>query len=491
MKAHRLRRLSKFSAPSKALSIAAMPASTGQAILRVEFRRSASQYNVEAQLEILVRNLEISDRNELGQIRKHAYAAEFGDRVDTSILDWNHNDLLFLNLGAFDSDGKLLSTLRLSTIETAEEFKRVLRLEFDSKKLKLPLMVLSRGATLAEYQSRHLHSLLRMEAITLARQAGMNHVVGGIESGTARLGQLKSIGYEIFETQEKWDGFLKSDSHVSLVVLSSHQFAAATERLQEKIQHLNVTRSYSAAELVLRIKTHSHRISHESVPFGFENGDLWNEVKDFLEKNPPAVRSPAVSGWALQAPPGSENPIHAGWEMDFCPYNGPLNRGPTWTPRDPNEAALKPIQDFDQNTAAMFPKMALLLNNLEARGLVMRRARIIRLAPGSTMKWHQDGSKFIYQARIHIPLKTNSSCFFESEFGQAHFPANGELHFVHINRPHRALNLGNEERYHFVAHVWDTNRFTKHHHYDWRLYDRETHHQDEVDLPSQWSVPQR
>jgi hypothetical protein len=441
----------------------------------------------EVRLQISIRTIELSESHLLSQLRQHAYDTKFGPRVDKSALVWNTNDLLFMNLGAFDSSGQLVSALRLATIESAEEFKRVLLLEFDPSRLKLPLMILSRGATLPEFQSRHLHSLLRREAIFLAQQSGMKHVVGGIENATPRLSQLAGLGYEIIETQTKWDGFLKSESNISMAVLDDGCFSKAIGSLETKIKSLSVTRQFQLEDLVLRIKLHAHRVSHETLPFGVDNIGLWREVEDFLHTHPPAVRSPAVSGWALQAPIGSINPIHAGWEVDFCPYNGPGNLGPTWTPRDAEERALISIQNFDEPTEAMFPKMGKLIADFQSRGLVIRRARIIRLAPGANMKWHQDGSKFLYQARIHIPLKTNENCFFESEFGRAHFAPDGSLYFVHINRPHRATNEGSTDRFHMVAHVWDTKAFTKHHQYDWRFFDKETHHRNEVDLPSQWS----
>ncbi len=449
--------------------------------------RVATSVSYEAHLEISIRTIEFHESDKLGRLRQEAYDNKFGPRVDKSALKWNSNDLLFMNLGAFDSNGKLVSTLRLATIESAEEFKRVLLLDFDPSRLKLPLMILSRGATLPEFQSRHLHTLLRREAIYLAQQAGMNHVVGGIENATPRLKQLAELGYQIIETQAKWDGFLKSESTISMAILDEGRFAQAIATIDKKIESRNIARQFDPTELVLRIKLHAHRVSHEAIPFEIDNLALWSEVEDFLRSHPPAVRSPAVSGWALQAPIGAINPIHSGWEMDFCPYNGPGNRGPTWTPRDLDEQRLVPIQNFSQPTPAMFPKMANLIANIENRGLVIRRARIIRLAPGADMKWHQDGSKFLYQARIHIPLKTNDKCFFESEFGRVHFPPDGSLYFVHINRPHRASNEGSTDRFHFVAHVWDTKAFTKHHQFDWRIFDKETHHRDEVDLPSQWS----
>lgn len=206
--------------------------------------------------------------------------------------------------------------------------------------------------------------------------------------------------------------------------------------------------------------------------------DLFDELRPHLEKLPPFHRSPAFGGWALQSTNGS---YQDGWTMDFCPFNGPANRGPSWHPRDPEEAKIPPIQDYVQPTEIQTPLLAALFTKLNQLGLNPRRARIIRLMPNSRTVWHQDGSPRIYQARLHIPLVTNPGCFFETDQGAQHMPADGSLYFVHINRFHRAVNNGDSIRYHFVCHIWDTRGITHHHRYDPSLCDFEAPHSKDVD----------
>lgn len=201
--------------------------------------------------------------------------------------------------------------------------------------------------------------------------------------------------------------------------------------------------------------------------------ELFNSVKPLLDTYPAAMRSPAIGGWALQSTNGS---YKDGWSLDFCPFNGPGNQGPTWTPQNEEEKKLPPVQEFIKPTEILTPSFEKLLKGLDSLGLNPRRARIIRLMPGMSSVWHQDGSKRFYQTRLHIPLVTNEGCFFETEDGRYHMPADGNFYFVHINKMHRVVNNGNTIRYHFVVHAWDQNGITQWHRYDPLQNEGETVH---------------
>lgn len=209
---------------------------------------------------------------------------------------------------------------------------------------------------------------------------------------------------------------------------------------------------------------------------------LLNSFQAVEKLYPAYVRSQAFGGWALQ---GLENPtVYDGWSLDFCPFNGPDNRGPTWTAKNQQESRLAPIQAYNHPTPAMTPELQELIQQLQDLGLNPRRAKILRLMPNSSLVWHQDGSSRTYQAKIHIPLTTNSACFFETDMGRYHMPADGAGYFVHINRMHRAVNGGDKVRLHFAAHIWDQNHISKYHQYRKELYDEETVHPNEFDLNS-------
>lgn len=216
----------------------------------------------------------------------------------------------------------------------------------------------------------------------------------------------------------------------------------------------------------------------EKIELGVDIARLWESFQPILKSYPPTHRSPAFGGWALQGLKSAT--VSDGWSMDFCPFNGPGNRGPTWTPQTDLERGLSSIQDYVHPTPALTPEFAKLIEKLEELGLNPRRSRIIRLMPGSSTVWHQDGSKRIYQARIHIPLVTNLDCKFETDEGAYHMPADGSGYLVHINRMHRAYNHGDEIRYHFVSHIWDQKGVSRHHRYDPELYSGETIHESQI-----------
>lgn len=251
-------------------------------------------------------------------------------------------------------------------------------------------------------------------------------------------------------------------------------------------------RDYQTEFALMKLKLFEHQVPFEAIPFQIDNVGLWKEVEPLTKLHPSYQRSPSYGGWTLQASDAAiangENLLHDGWPMEFCPYNGPDNRGPTWTPKNDRERQMRAIQSYKNPTAFCTPKILELLERLEAAGLSPRRARLSRIGPRYPVRWHQDGSAKVYQVRLHIPVLTNDSCYFENELGKVHMPMDGQAYFVHINRPHRAVNDSDQDRYHIVIHAWDRLGLTRHHRFDWTLFNLETHHEDQVDLQEQWGL---
>lgn len=426
----------------------------------------------------------------LGNLRIQAYKSNYGEQVNEDKLRWNLNDLVYMNFGLFDEGQNLIASLRASVVETPEDFKKVLLVD-PPPYTKYPAVVIGRVATAPAYESRGLNSVLRLATLELAQMAGPWTVLGAMEVGSKRLVQLERIGYKLTTVENTWDGFLKNSKPIVLVELFPEKIPAAMDALREKIaqNEISFESVYDKNLACLRFKLHAHRISHERLDFGVNNQALLEEVAPLLEKFPRYDRSPKYGGWSLQAHARSENPIHAGWPIEFTPYNGPENIGPSWTPSTEEERAMHDVQGYVVPTELCTPSFTTLFRRLEGLGLTPRRARIARLGPHYEGSWHQDGSATLYQVRLHIPLKTNDQCFFENEFGRFQMKADGGIYFVHINRPHRVVNESHEDRLHFVVHVWDRNAITKHHRYDARLFDRETHHKSEVDVMGQYNKP--
>lgn len=94
------------------------------------------------------------------------------------------------------------------------------------------------------------------------------------------------------------------------------------------------------------------------------------------------------------------------------------------------------------------------------------RARISLLKAGGCTSWHTDSTSDIHRIRLHIPIITNPYCRFETqsepEWGAAHFPADGHMYLVPVNRFHRAINYSDKDRYHLIMGVTDTKGVSKH-----------------------------
>jgi hypothetical protein len=220
-------------------------------------------------------------------------------------------------------------------------------------------------------------------------------------------------------------------------------------------------------------------MSPEKLNLKFDLQALQLFVNQLCQQVPPIMRSPAIGGWALQGHSGS---YRDGWEFEFCPYNGPHNLSPAWTPRNSTEEKIISLQDFAKPTSINNLTTLTVLEKLQAQGFFPRRARIMKLSAGSSCVWHQDGNKNVYQVRLHIPIFTNDKCFFDYEDGSHHLLADGTAYLLKINRPHRVRNEGLTDRYHFVTHVWDTRQVSQFHSYDPNLCDMETDHPQEIDL---------
>lgn len=60
--------------------------------------------------------------------------------------------------------------------------------------------------------------------------------------------------------------------------------------------------------------------------------------------------------------------------------------------------------------------------------------------------WHRDNEKLC----IHVPLITNSGCWFVYEGQCFHLPANGVPYLVNNDRPHTFVNAGSDIRVHII-----------------------------------------
>ena len=74
------------------------------------------------------------------------------------------------------------------------------------------------------------------------------------------------------------------------------------------------------------------------------------------------------------------------------------------------------------------------------------RTRVMHLKPKTGYYWHKDATH-----RIHIPVRTDPSCFLVFEDGVIHLPADGSWYDVDTTKYHSALNGSKIIRTHIVG----------------------------------------
>jgi quercetin dioxygenase-like cupin family protein len=84
----------------------------------------------------------------------------------------------------------------------------------------------------------------------------------------------------------------------------------------------------------------------------------------------------------------------------------------------------------------------------------LRGVRLMRLAPGSTIKEHSDPDLGIEQgfARLHVPIVTDPAVEFLLN-GRSVTMAPGSLWYLRLSDPHSVVNRGRRDRVHLVIDV--------------------------------------
>ncbi len=176
------------------------------------------------------------------KLRTEAYIRRYGERADVSRLRWNANDERYLNIGLIrERDGELVSIIRLAYLKTPLDFYKVVLLKHDPLKFELPLVVIGRVATSAEYEGKGLHGILRWAGLKISKQAGAKSIVGTMEEGSLRLKQMAEIGYEFLLNDEKWEGYLKNEKPIVVGILyTDHRLDRGCEILAERFHERKI-----------------------------------------------------------------------------------------------------------------------------------------------------------------------------------------------------------------------------------------------------------
>lgn len=179
----------------------------------------------------------------------------------------------------------------------------------------------------------------------------------------------------------------------------------------------------------------------------------------------PSVGLPTMfGGWSVLS---SDGTYQDGW------YKGHVDKDESGLTPEQQRAAFaknpprqKTSRDYNRPTEICTGYLREVVAKIADAKLYPSRARIIRLCANTTTFKHRDHTDQGYVVRLHLPIVTNESCFFETEDEKAHLPADGSLYLIHVNRIHWATNNGTTDRFHLVIDVRDVDGVTEFHRYD-------------------------
>ncbi len=173
------------------------------------------------------------------KLRKSEFHSKFQSDVDVQGLEWNRNDAASTHFGAWSGEGKLISILRLTMIETAYVFEANMMFPANDPFSELPCGLLARAATASECRGKNLGMALRTMAYAqwLSEEKGC-YLYGTALARSSRLPMLAALGYEMKTNPAPWMGYLKSkDEPVAVFRISREILAREIPRL--KRQFLN------------------------------------------------------------------------------------------------------------------------------------------------------------------------------------------------------------------------------------------------------------
>ena len=196
----------------------------------------------------------------------------------------------------------------------------------------------------------------------------------------------------------------------------------------------------------------------ETLPTNFDIQKLQQHLKDHVLSLDPVMQAPSFGGWSVLS---SNQSYKDGWHMG---HKVAKKESTTEQYRqDLQQMGVKNHTEYIYPTEICTGYLNEVIQHIQNLGLSPLRARIIRLTAGLSSTWHRDTPDHIDFVRLHVPIITNSGCFFETENGRDHMAANGNSYLVRVNRIHRVVNDGPEHRYHLVMDVKDTQGVSQYH----------------------------
>jgi GNAT superfamily N-acetyltransferase len=143
-------------------------------------------------------------KNDLEALRYSTLLNEGTFTARPEVLQWSADDERAVIFGIYSPEQKLLSSMRVEIIESAEALVPKLDFEGLESHIDLPCGLLGKASTLPEYRGHGFNTYLRYLAYQYFHEQGIRHVVGTVMPEAPRLNLLRSLGYVFLENPEGW-----------------------------------------------------------------------------------------------------------------------------------------------------------------------------------------------------------------------------------------------------------------------------------------------
>jgi hypothetical protein len=143
-------------------------------------------------------------KSEVDMLRTQAYQNASGFSVDVTTLEWKASDDESFVMGA-ESDNQLISTMRGEFITDLTLLEQKLECPWHYPlELEMPILLLSRAATLSSHRAGGFNLMLRYWFLRFAIHHNIQFVIGTFVSGSPRENTLREMGYQFFENELGW-----------------------------------------------------------------------------------------------------------------------------------------------------------------------------------------------------------------------------------------------------------------------------------------------
>jgi hypothetical protein len=161
-------------------------------------------------MKLKVRQLTRADSDAYNKLAEKSFAKAKNFDFETKAIQWGVADEIFYQFGFF-CDGQLISYMRLEWMVKLEDFSG--RLKYQPAEDELPSTYLNIAGTDPEYTGRGLNSILRHLAFRVSMNWGVKYIYGSMMPNSPRVNLLSKLGYEFWQSNEKWNSAFRSEDY--------------------------------------------------------------------------------------------------------------------------------------------------------------------------------------------------------------------------------------------------------------------------------------